>query len=142
MMPGAIPRWWKTTGIESTPRPICVFIMRIAVPNQPSYAHTSETSCKTTSWHGDGNAYSAIIRSSLLDVTKDSIFGRRVLFQILNFANIVGHGRCKVVVDLFLFAGEHRECVELAFLQGYVVWSSRVEGHARATLCESDNVVK
>jgi hypothetical protein len=37
IMPGIIPKVSKTNGIESTPSPICVFIMRIDVPIQPTY---------------------------------------------------------------------------------------------------------
>jgi len=37
IMPGIIPSVSKTSGIESTPSPICVFIMRIDVPIQPTY---------------------------------------------------------------------------------------------------------
>ena len=35
--PGIIPRDPKTIGIDRTPRPICVFIMRPALPTQPTY---------------------------------------------------------------------------------------------------------
>jgi hypothetical protein len=37
IIPGIIPSVSKTSGIESTPSPICVFIMRIDVPIQPTY---------------------------------------------------------------------------------------------------------
>lgn len=37
IMPGIIPKVSKTNGIESTPSPICVFIMRIDVPIHPTY---------------------------------------------------------------------------------------------------------
>ena len=37
MIPGIMPRVSKTNGIDRTPRPIWVFIMRIAAPIQPAY---------------------------------------------------------------------------------------------------------
>jgi hypothetical protein len=42
IMPGIIPSVSKTNGIESTPSPICVFIMRIDVPIQPTYVRYKE----------------------------------------------------------------------------------------------------
>jgi hypothetical protein len=37
IIPGIMPRVSKTNGIDRTPRPIWVFIMRIAAPNQLAY---------------------------------------------------------------------------------------------------------
>jgi hypothetical protein len=39
MIPGIIPRVSNTNGIDRTPRPIWVFIMRIAAPNQLACIH-------------------------------------------------------------------------------------------------------
>lgn len=37
MTPGTNPSVSKATGIERTPSPICVFIIRAAVPSHPTY---------------------------------------------------------------------------------------------------------
>ena len=42
IMPGIIPKVSKTNGIESTPSPICVFIMRIDVPIHPTYVRCKD----------------------------------------------------------------------------------------------------
>jgi hypothetical protein len=48
IMHDIIPRVSKTNGIESTPSPICVFIMRIDVPIQPTYVRNKD-------WYSRGN---------------------------------------------------------------------------------------
>lgn len=52
MIPGISPRVSKTAGIDKTPRPICVLIIRTAVPNHPTlkkleYGQKLQTSRKT-----------------------------------------------------------------------------------------------
>ena len=63
IMPGIIPRVSKTSGIESTPSPICVFIMRIDVPIQPTYVRYKD-------WcligNGECNLHLDTIREHLL----------------------------------------------------------------------------
>jgi hypothetical protein len=43
-MPGISPRLFSAVGTERTPSPICVFIIRIAVPIQPTCLWEDEVS--------------------------------------------------------------------------------------------------
>jgi hypothetical protein len=132
MMPGIIPSVSKTRGIESTPSPICVFIIRIAVPIQPTcFAHKNGCSIGNREWYlhlytvrnekrpvsipfndhvklGDAT----YIRSTFLNVTKNSISdtnasATRTEAALYDFTILLRRRLGKVVQPLIVFVFRH-----------------------------------
>jgi hypothetical protein len=93
--PGTTPRASKATGIDKTPRPIWVFIIKTAVPFHPTYSPEYTllvTNSRPRAMEERYETYSAIIRTILGDLSKDGIMGG----PFLNFTNLRGHRSQKV----------------------------------------------